>query len=178
MAKASEDDINLSMEIAQIVEDLEKGIRPALVFGDDDEGFWLDMDSTADLRAVVEKLIEIARRGSIFRVVFGMAVLLDPRNELVDPDADTLEVHPKFEDLHRQVDALERDASRLDFLDRNLAMKMGWHVGRELAGNLSVRSVIQPSRPTDIREAIDRAMPAPLPGTSPTSQGEALPDQP
>jgi hypothetical protein len=30
------------------------------------------------------------------RVVFGMAVVLDPRNEVVDPDADTLEIHPKY----------------------------------------------------------------------------------
>jgi hypothetical protein len=28
--------------------------------------------------------------------VWGMTVLLDPRNEIVDPDADTLEIHPKF----------------------------------------------------------------------------------
>lgn len=97
MAKASEDDINLSMEIGQIIEDLEKGLRPALVFGDEDREFWLDMDSTADLRAVVEKLIEIARRGSIFRVVFGMAVALDPKNEVFDPASDVLELHPKIQ---------------------------------------------------------------------------------
>lgn len=166
MAKASKEDIDLAMEISQIIEDLERGYRPSLVFGEVGDDLWLDMDSVDDLRAIVEKLIEIARRGSIFRVAFGMAVLLDPRNEVVDPDADTLEVHPKFEEQRRLLDVLERDASRLDFLDQNLSMKMGWRVGKAPAGNLSVQSVIQPSVATSIREAIDRAMPAPLPGAS------------
>lgn len=50
------------------------------------------------------------------------------------------------------------DAKRLDFLDGNLRMKMGWNVGAAPAGNLSVSSVIQPSGPTSIRAAIDTAM--------------------
>lgn len=109
MAKASEDDINLSMEIAQIVDDLEKGYRPWRVFGEDDGGLLLDMDSIDDLRAVVEKLQEIARRGSMSRVVLGMAVALDPKNEIFDPAADVLAPHPTLL-------ALERDAKRYRFL--------------------------------------------------------------
>ena len=53
------------------------------------------------------------------------------------------------------------DAKRLDFLDGNLRMKMGWNVGCAPAGNLSVSSVIQPSGPTSIRTAIDAAMTKP-----------------
>lgn len=52
-----------------------------------------------------------------------------------------------------------RDAERLDLLDRNLRMRMGWHVGIAQAGNVSVSSVIQPSVPTtSIRDAIDAAL--------------------
>jgi len=50
------------------------------------------------------------------------------------------------------------DTERLDFLDRNMRMKMGWKVGIAPAGNVSVSSVIQPGGPTDIRSAIDAAM--------------------
>ena len=53
------------------------------------------------------------------------------------------------------------DTKRLNFLDGNLRMKMGWHVGAAPAGNLSVSSVIQPSGPMSIRTAIDAAMAKP-----------------
>ena len=55
--------------------------------------------------SVVQHLLAILRKGSVFRVAFGMAVMLDPRNEVVDPDADCLEMHPKF-------DAAAKDAER------------------------------------------------------------------
>ncbi len=51
------------------------------------------------------------------------------------------------------------DKRRLDFLDGNRHMKMGWYVGAAPAGNLMVSSVIQPSgATTSIRAAIDAAM--------------------
>ena len=105
MAKPSDEDIRLAMDIARIVEDLEQRYRPELVFGEDDQELWLDTESIDELQAVVEKIREIAARGSIFRVVFGMAVAIDPKNAVFDPDADTLELHPIL------LDAL-RDAKR------------------------------------------------------------------
>ncbi|MNF01024.1 hypothetical protein D3C80_1999510 [compost metagenome] len=48
---------------------------------------------------MLEKLIDIAQQGSMFRVTFGMEVVLDPRNELLDPNADTLELHPALRQL-------------------------------------------------------------------------------
>lgn len=113
MAKPTEADISLAMDIARIVEDLGQGYRPALVFGDDDEDLWLDTESIDEMQAVVEKIREIVARGSIYRVVLGMAVALDPRNVVFDPDADTLELHPIL------LDAL-RDAKRYRHL-RSLA---------------------------------------------------------
>ena len=105
MAKPSDEDIRLAMDIARIVEDLEQRYRPELVFGEDDQELWLDTESIDELQAVVEKIREIAARGSIFRVVLGMAVVTDPKNEVLDPNADTLELHPIL------LDAL-RDAKR------------------------------------------------------------------
>ena len=52
------------------------------------------------------------------------------------------------------------DTKRLNFLDGNLCMKMGWAVALAPAGNISVKSVIQPNNATSIRDAIDSAIEA------------------
>lgn len=51
-----------------------------------------------------------------------------------------------------------KDTERLNFMDRNLKMRMGWSVGVALAGNVSIQSVISTRRPTSIRDAIDAAL--------------------
>ena len=58
-----------------------------------------------------------------------------------------------------------KDAERLDWLDRNLGMKMGWRVGVAPAGNVSITSVVQlgGGDPTPIRAAIDAALAAARP---------------
>ncbi|MCY1450176.1 hypothetical protein D9M71_669610 [compost metagenome] len=48
---------------------------------------------------MLAKLIEVAQQGSMFRVTWGMTAVLDPRNELLDPTADTLELHPVLRQL-------------------------------------------------------------------------------
>lgn len=48
---------------------------------------------------VLLKLIDIARGGSMMRATFGMAILLDPRNEIMDPNSDCLDLHPKLRSL-------------------------------------------------------------------------------
>lgn len=94
MARASEADMECALEVSRILEDLEKGYMPS---ADEDEGIeWFDQDNGEQCKRALGKLLEASRRGSIFRVTFGMTVLLDPRNELMDPDADTLEKHPKI----------------------------------------------------------------------------------
>lgn len=60
--------------------------------------------------------------------------------------------------LRAQVSALQADAERLDYLDKNLSMKMGWIVGVAPAGNISITSVIYlGGEPQTIRDAIDGA---------------------
>lgn len=53
-------------------------------------------DDASACQRVLRKLLEIAEQGSLFRVTFGMLVLMDPANKLLDPDADTLEAHPEI----------------------------------------------------------------------------------
>lgn len=109
MAKASEEDIEMTLELCRSLEDLEKGYLPAALSGDEELPIWYDEDEDGD--RVVQHLLAILRKGSVFRVAFGMAVMLDPRNEVVDPDADCLEMHPKF-------DAAAKDAERYRLLRR------------------------------------------------------------
>lgn len=98
MAKASDADLEMAMELSQFVEELVDGYCPkqAMTTPDSEDIEWLDFDDVAQLVRVIESLKAIAKKGSIFRVTFGMAVVCDPRNELLDPDKDTLEIHPKY----------------------------------------------------------------------------------
>ena len=98
MAKLSEADLEMAMELSQFVEKLVDGYCPkqALEEPDSEDIEWLDFDDHKQLQRVIDALTQIAKKGSIFRVTFGMAVLCDKRNELLDPDADTLEIHPKY----------------------------------------------------------------------------------
>lgn len=104
MAKASERDIEVALKLTRAIEDLISGWLPAGMTGDDAESLkWFD---EADAPRVIEHLVEIAKQASIFRVVFGMSVVLDPRNEVVDPNDDTLALHPKHTKAAEQRDEL------------------------------------------------------------------------
>lgn len=98
MAKASNADLEMAMELSRFIEDLVDGYCPRQACEDDEseELEWLDQDDNEQAHRIIEAIKQIAAKGSIFRVTFGMAVVCDPRNELLDPDADTLELHPKF----------------------------------------------------------------------------------
>lgn len=94
MARASEADIEAALEISRYLEALERGFMADI--DDSDEIEWFDREDPDDCRRALHSILDASAKGSIFRVVFGMAVVLDPRNELLDPDADTIEKHPKI----------------------------------------------------------------------------------
>ncbi|MEI7296661.1 hypothetical protein WCQ02_31345 [Paraburkholderia tropica] len=94
MARASEADIDAALKVSQILSNLDRGYMPA---SDEDERIeWFDEDDAEQCQVVLKKILEVCQKGNVFRVAFGMAVVLDPRNELLDPDANTIEVHPKI----------------------------------------------------------------------------------
>lgn len=99
MAKADKDDLNTAMDLAKMIESLSDRHFPTLTLGDSEEHFNEDNDSQCG--KALRELLKIAERGSLFRVVLGAAVMLDPRNKLVDPDADTIEHHPERKDSER-----------------------------------------------------------------------------
>jgi hypothetical protein len=99
MAKASEADLNMAIEVCNALEALAghwgafmpEKINNATVECDNEP---FDIDDHAQCIRVIEYLQQLARSASLMRVVFGMTVLLDPDNKMVDPDADTLDHHP------------------------------------------------------------------------------------
>jgi len=99
MAKASETDIRMALDLASALEEIESGYFPTnLQANCDAEIETSERIDTTD-RQQYERLIwglqNLLRTGSLFRVVFGMAVICDPANELINPDTNVLEHHPK-----------------------------------------------------------------------------------
>lgn len=98
MAKASKADLEMAMELCGAIDAL-TGNWPTLPTGlckpdDDEPDEAFDCDDDRQCGTVLRHLLAIAERASLMRVVWGAAVMLDPRNQCVDPDADTIEHHP------------------------------------------------------------------------------------
>ena len=99
MAKASEADLEMAMELCGTLERLGHRLCPVMPeeiekLLDDDDSERFDRDDDAQCGRALRHLLELADRASLMRVVWGCAVMLDPRNQCVDPDADTIEHHP------------------------------------------------------------------------------------
>jgi hypothetical protein len=98
VGRASTQDLEIANQIASCLDQLIDGYVPeSMTSGDDFE--WLDVDDAEQCQSVLLKMIEIAKGGSMGRATFGMAVLLDPRNEIMDPNDDCLALHPKLASL-------------------------------------------------------------------------------
>lgn len=101
MAKASEDDLKAALDLCGVLEDIDKGYFPRSPGRESapDDPMFFDEDDAEHLAALYERIKACldAAPGGLFRVVFGMACLLDPKNRVVCPDADHLKLHPMLE---------------------------------------------------------------------------------
>lgn len=119
MAKASQKDIDGAIELYQFLRAMSSGRScPEVV---DEFGYKGYEDLLEREASDVEFALRAHERGDLFRVVWGLQVLLDPRNEVVDPNLPHLELHPKHEQAAKELEALckakneaidERDAAR------------------------------------------------------------------
>lgn len=94
MAKASEADINMAVTLANYCDSISRGLMPDALSKDKEILEWLDSDDREQFGRLLHGLQELLDQGSICRVVWGMAVVCDPRNKCIDPAADTIEHHP------------------------------------------------------------------------------------
>lgn len=93
MAKANENDLEAALEMCRALEVLEGGYLPdEMTEGDDCVAYYADEHA----EKVVEYLVAISKRASLFRVCFGMTVLLDPVNQIVDQQLSHLELHSRL----------------------------------------------------------------------------------
>lgn len=91
MAKASQADLDMAMDVCGALDAISSH-WPTMPGSEGDEYF--DADNPEHCVRAIAHLIETMKRGSLSRVVWGCAVMLDPRNGLVDPNADTIERNP------------------------------------------------------------------------------------
>jgi len=109
IAKASERDINMAIDLCEILESIEKGFMPvATIENGNDEDAEFDRDNPDDCRAVLNLIIDTLRAGSIGRVIWGMAALVNSESKLLDPDADIIKPHPSLSNRQqRQAEILQ-----------------------------------------------------------------------
>lgn len=105
MAKASEADLRMALDLCQMLEGFERGHFPP---GDDGEADDFCIDLGSHCQSAMDKILEKLKEGSLFRVVFGMTVLLNPKNEAIDHSLDYLEHHPKVRMHDELVEALRK----------------------------------------------------------------------
>lgn len=107
IAKASEADIEMAIDLVSALETLGHRFCPAMpktieVVSETEDLEYFDKFDDAQCGRALRHLLDIANRGSMLRVVWGMAAVVHPKNNIVDPNADTLEVNPE---LLRRFDA-------------------------------------------------------------------------
>ena len=139
MAKASKADMDMALKLCSALEAVDRRFFPEGSEGSNDPED-LDLNDDEHCGQVLRHLHDVLQGGSIGRVIWGMYMLLDPANKLVDPNASTLEAHPEAE-------AAEKDAERYRWL-------------RDEAGALSTFTAAywNTRTPEQLDAAIDNAM--------------------
>lgn len=108
MAKASKNDIDAAGDAMSVLNDIGSGYYPKRE-GDECEDTLFDEYNPAHLRKFYDLMIATLDKscGWPVRVIGGMCyVVLYDKNRIVDPDADVLELHPRFAQLEAQRDEL------------------------------------------------------------------------
>lgn len=135
MAKASNTDLNLALNITRIIDDLEQGYMPNPEDAKDLVHF--DIDELDDCQRVIKAILAEAKKGSLLRVTFGMHVLCDPENTLLKPDSDILEPHPLISemesDLQRETEAARYWNMRYHQMVQKLAQAEQKYIGLAIA---------------------------------------------
>lgn len=111
-ARATKADLDAAMILLGIIDDVDDGNFPRNCEGkfDGGEPEYFEEDDDAHLRAFHRRVMMLVRRhpAAVQRVIYGMAVLCDPRNEIVDQEKDYLHPHPsKFTPLIAMAELLE-----------------------------------------------------------------------
>ncbi len=108
MAKASDQDINAAGDAMFVLSNISSGYYPARN-GEEDAPTFFDPDDPEHLRLFYDLMNATldASPGWPGRVIGGMCfVILYDKNQIIDPEADTLQLHPRFTSAATQRDEL------------------------------------------------------------------------
>lgn len=136
MARASDKDMGAAISLCSALDSINSTwspTMPAELCSNDGCDDPFDIDDLAQCQAVLRHLMELADCSRLFRVVFGMACVMDPANKLIDLDCDHLETHP-IRDEH------EADSRRLRWLTEDHADQAVCEKRNEIIGRMSVMS--------------------------------------
>lgn len=98
MAKASEKDIEAVMKMSAVIDTISDGFKPASDNDeeDDESSALFDPSDSTDLRLFYDRVMDLMGNnpGALMRVVGGFHTIM--HNDVVDPEAKTLELHPRI----------------------------------------------------------------------------------
>lgn len=116
MAKASQADLDLAMKITSALEAIERGLMPDAISEDDEAAEWFDIDDHKDCKRVLEHLLDESKKGSLARVTWGMFIICDEDNKILDPAVDHLALHPDLSDAGKMRQERDELLESLDWL--------------------------------------------------------------
>jgi hypothetical protein len=111
VAKADRQDLDAAMTLMGLLDTVSSGYYPSDSDKAEDDPLFFDADDPEHLAQLWKRLKACldAAPGFQGRVIFGAATMMDPRNEVIDPDDDCLSLHPKLT-------TAMKDAERYRFL--------------------------------------------------------------
>lgn len=100
MARATEKDMEVGYELMALLDDMDRGYYPARP-GDKSEGgpTHFDSDNHEHLEYLFQRIYEIAdKSGSFCRIMGGMSVFLNPKNDIVDFNDHCIALSPSLKE--------------------------------------------------------------------------------
>lgn len=116
MAKASQKDIEAAGELMGILDAISRGQYPATE-DEDDAPYHFDQDKFEHLQRFYERVSATLDKSPGYpgRIIGGMCyVIMWDKNEIIDPDADTIELHPKFARIEDERDAAVAATAKIE----------------------------------------------------------------
>ncbi len=115
-AKPTDEDIQKSIELTVAIDGLSSwgAVVPDAISFEPELGEFFDINNNDQCSRVLKYLIDLSSGSSLNRVVFSCAIMANPKNELIDPNRDTLEFHPKIESM-RLAERIHKENSSSQF---------------------------------------------------------------
>lgn len=110
-AKPNAADLEMLKSLWAALVDIQSGYFPERLSFEVDEELLLENDEEA--AKAMRKIMAVLERGSLDRCVWSLVMLLDPANAVIDPDADHVAIHPRFEEMANRLDRYEGIVRRL-----------------------------------------------------------------